>query len=269
MRLLASNLRRYLRLYFIFAKYSLVQTLVYRANSLIMAVTPIVWLLTTIVFVSIIFRGSKEIGGWNYWEVLFLLGIHELIFSLTWMTFNKNLHDFSFLIKQGTFDKNLLLPVNPRFLISFNSLDLTATGSLLNVLVMIFLSSRKLELNPSFIQIILFFSSLILSYITVYLVSFCIASLNLFFLNADIYLDWLLEMTDFDRYPAEIYGNFLRNFLFFVIPIMFFAYVPAGILLGKLPWYFVVFGAVINIWLYVISVFLWRRGLKNYQSASS
>ncbi len=67
----------------------------------------------------------------------------------------------------------------------------------------------------------------------------------------------------------EIYGNFLRNFLFFVIPIMFFAYVPAGILLGKLPWYFVVFGAVINIWLYVISVFLWRRGLKNYQSASS
>jgi len=46
-----------------------------------------------------------------------------------------------------------------------------------------------------------------------------------------------MEITDFDRYPADIYSNWFKYFLFSFLPVLFLAYTPASIFLGKLPEY--------------------------------
>jgi len=176
---------------------------------------------------------------------------------------------FIYDVRQGSFDKTLLKPVNQRFLVSFNSIDFTLLGSLVNVVVVLSVSLTHLTINIDLLGIITFFISLICAYFIVYFVYFCVSSLSLFFVNAETFSDWLLEMTDFDRYPAEIYGEIFRTFLFFVLPILFFAYVPTAILLNKLPRYYAGIGVLMVIWLYIISTILWKSGLKKYQSASS
>ncbi len=269
MKQLANKIVRHLKLFLYLSKFSFMSVVVYRVNSLLFGITPIIWMTTTIAFLSIIFRGGKEIGGWGYWEIMLLLGIHELVFLGTWMLFAENLERFIYDVRQGTFDRVLLKPVNHRFFVSFNSIDFTAIGSLVNTIVVLFLALSHVTIMINPFKLLLFFISLLSAYLIVYLLYFSIASLSLFFVNAGTFTDWLLEMTDFDRYPADIYGNIFRQFLFFGIPILFFAYVPAAILLDKIPAYFVGLGILVVLWLYLISTIIWRAGLKRYQSASS
>ena len=101
------------------------------------------------------------------------------------------------------------------------------------------------------------------------LVYFSVASLSLFFTQAEIFTDWLMEVMDFGRYPAEIYSNYFKLFLLFGLPVLFFSYVPTAILLGKIPWFYALLGIVVVVWLYIISTIIWRKGLKRYQSVSS
>jgi len=260
---------RYLRLYFLIAKTSVMSVFIYRANSLIFGITPIIWMLTSLVFITVIFGGVKEIGGWSFWEIMLLLGIHELVFLGTWMFFADNLDAFIFDVRTGAFDRTLVKPANHRFLVSFGAIDFTGIGSLLNTIVILSLAIPHVDIKISAVKIVLFLISLFSAYAITYLLYFSISCLSLFFVNAFTFSDWLLEATDFDRYPADIYSRGFRRFLFFGLPILFFAYVPTAILLGKIPDYFVGLGLLVILWLLIISTFLWRKGLKKYQSASS
>jgi len=129
------------------------ETVIYRANSLFLGITPIVWMITVIVFLSVIFSGNENIGGWSYWQVMLLLGIHELVFLGTWMFFAGNLDRFAQELRFGYFDQILVLPVNHRFLISFNSLDFTAIGSLANVIVVLSWALTHVSLNIDFFSV--------------------------------------------------------------------------------------------------------------------
>lgn len=270
MRQLVNKIRRYLKLYFHLVKFSLMTVFVYRINSLLMGFTPIIWMLSAVSLLYVIFGSTKQIAGWNFWELTFLLGVHELIYLLSWLTFVGNLLGFIRWVEQGKFDITLLRPVNHRFFVSFNSVDLSGClGGVFNTVVLISLSLSKLNLKISSLQILIFIFSLVISYLIFYFLVFLLSSLCLYWVKAESFIDWLLESTDFDHYPAEIYSDWLRFFLFFFLPILFFSYVPTAILLGKLPSYYAIFGVIIVVWLYLISTVVWRLGLRHYQSASS
>ena len=88
-------------------------------------------------------------------------------------------------------------------------------------------------------------------------------------INSRGFLDLIFEMTDFDRYPAGIYPYSWRTFLTFFLPILFFAYYPTAFLLGKIGYQYLYLGLIILAVLWLISNFIWQKGLKRYQSASS
>lgn len=245
------------------------ETLAYRTSGLLLGITPIVWMTINLIFLAVIYGKVETIGGWSRWEVMLLLGIHEVVFLITWMFFAGNLEKFAFDVRLGYFDKTLLKPVNHRFMVSFNAVDLTALGSLINSIVVLSIAFYHLSIIFSAVRIVLFFISFFSALLIVYLVYFSISSLSLYFTKAEIFLDWFLEMTDFDHYPANIFSVSFRRFLFFGLPVLFFSYVPTAILLGKISYIFIAYGILLIIWLYAISTIIWRNGLKRYQSASS
>lgn len=264
-----SKIRRYLRLYFHLAKFSMEGVLVYRINSLLIGLAPIVWMITAVIFFSVIFKGAKEIAGWSFWELMLLTGVQELVYLASWVTYWGNLIGFTYSVNLGKFDLTLLRPANHRFLVSFGSVDITSILSVVNSIVIVSLSLINLKLNVSFGQVSFFLLGLVIGYLIIYLLSFIFASSSLFWVRGETFIRWLLETLDFDRYPAEIYSDWFKVFLLTFLPILFLAYVPTAILLGKLPWYYVIFGLIIVFWLYAISTIVWRSGLRHYQSASS
>jgi len=270
MKRLANKFKRYLKLYFYLVKFSVMNVLIYRINSLIMGITPVVWMATSVSLFVVIFGGAKQIAGWGFWELTFLLGVHELIYLFSWLTFVNNLMGFTRLVQLGRFDHILLRPVNHRFFVSFNSIDLSGVlGGIFNTVCLIGLSLIKLNLSFSPSKFIFFTFGLIISYLVFYFLFFLLSSFCLYWTKTEIFADWFMEATDFDRYPAEMYSDWFRFFLFTFLPILFLAYTPAAIFLGKLPWYYAFFGLLIVVWLYIISTIIWRKGLRHYQSASS
>lgn len=259
----------YLRVYRLLIKLSLKSVFVYRINTLVMGLAPIAWMATMLLFIGVIFSRVNQLGGWNFWEVIFLTGVHEVIFLVSWMTMVTNLRNFGYTVRTGRLDQDLLRPLNPKFLVSFKTLDFSNIGGIVNTVVIFSISWGKVAPQIESGRIFGFFLLLTVSYLICYFIYFLFSSLCLFFTNASSFLDWFFEMTDFDRYPAEIYPLTMKVFLTFFLPILFLAYVPTAYLLGKISSVFIWEGFALMGGFYWLSRFLWNWGLKKYQSASS
>jgi len=269
MKQLVNKIKRYVRVYWFLVRRSVIDILIYRINGLVLGLAPIFWMTSMLVFLTTIFSKVNSLGGWDVWEIVFLTGVHEMIFLLTWATIMPNLKNFTNEVRNGKFDQVLLKPISPRFLSSFKMVDLTVIGSVVNVLFIFFFSFSKISFEHSFLRIAGFFLFLGLSYLIAYFVYFICASLSLFFINSRTLLDIVFELTETDRYPAEIYPTALKTFLTAFLPILFFAYFPTAFLLGKISAIYLVYAFLVAAVFGFISHFVWRKGLKNYQSASS
>ncbi|HUW21383.1 MAG TPA: ABC-2 family transporter protein [Candidatus Bathyarchaeia archaeon] len=264
-----NRLKRYFRIYHLFVKFSLIDLFIFRINAMVMGLAPIIWLATMIVFLLTIFSRVNNLGGWTFWEIVFLTGVQEVVFLLSWSTFIQNLRTFVDDIRWGRFDYQLLKPLSPRFTASFKLIDFTSWGSLANSLFVFVFAFLKITNRIVFPRLLAFFAFLLIGYWIAYFLYFIFASLALFFIDSRAFMDLVFDTTDFSRYPAEIYAPSVRIFLTFFLPILFFAYFPTAFLLGKISWFYLFLGAAILLILYFVSDLVWQRGLRHYQSASS
>lgn len=269
MKQLVSKIKRYLRIYWLLVRQSIIDILIFRINGLVLGLAPIFWMASMLVFLATIFSKVNNLGGWSAWEIVFLTGVHEMIYLLTWATIMPNLKNFTNEVRNGRFDQVLLKPISPRFLCSFKTVDFTVIGSVVNVLFIFFFSLSRVSFEHSIPKLGGFFLFLCLSYLIAYFIYFICASLSLFFINSRTLLDIIFELTETDRYPAEIYPTSLKTFLTFFLPILFFAYFPTAFLLGKISAVYIIYALLVAIVFGVVSHIVWRKGLKNYQSASS
>jgi ABC-2 type transport system permease protein len=75
---------------------------------------------------------------------------------------------------------------------------------------------------------------------------------------------------DFSKYPTTIYNKFVRTFITYVVPFAFTAYYPASYFLtGENPLFCIGGTVVASVVLFTISVLIWNRGIKAYESAGS
>lgn len=269
MKQLVNKIKRYLRIYFFLVRRSIIDILIFRINGLVLGLAPIFWMTSMLVFLATIFSKVNNLGGWSAWEIVFLTGVHEMIFLLTWATIMPNLKNFTYEVKNGKFDQVLLKPISPRFLSSFKMVDFTVIGSVFNVIFVFFFSLSRISFEHSLLRIGGFFLFLCFSYLIAYFVYFICASLSLFFINSRTLLDIVFELTETDRYPAEIYPTAFKAFLTVFLPILFFAYFPTAFLLGKIGAVYIIYAFLIAIVFGIVSHLVWHRGLRNYQSASS
>ena len=75
-------MRRYIEIYRIMLRNSLIREMSFKANFLLWMVVEVLWFLGQIVFFSIIFGSVNHIGDWSKWEVVLLVGTHQIIAQL-------------------------------------------------------------------------------------------------------------------------------------------------------------------------------------------
>lgn len=252
-----------------FVKLSFQSVFIYRANALVAGLAPIVWMIITLTFISVIFSKVKEVGGWTFWEVILLTQVHEVVFLLTFSTVVINFRNLVNDLRLGRADQDFLRPINQKFLIGFKNVDFTYIGSLVNVLVILGITLTKVakEILPE--RIPGFFLLLAIAYVIIYFIHLILASISLFYANSKTLFDIVFEVSVFGQYPASIYPASVRVILTYFFPLFFFCYIPTGYLLGKISGIFIVWGILIALAFGIISRFVWNYGMKRYQSASS
>src|SRR6478736_7382602 len=128
---------------------SLIREMSFKANFLLWMVVEVLWFLGQIVFFSIIFGSVNHIGDWSKWEVVLLVGTHQIIAQLFQAFFFVNVANIPELVRTGKLDSLLVLPVDSQFAVSTKQFGL---DSILNAglgAVVVGVSLFKLNIMPN------------------------------------------------------------------------------------------------------------------------
>ena len=143
-------MRRYIEIYSIMLRNSLIREMSFKANFLLWMVVEVLWFCGQIVFFSIIFGNVDRIGDWTKWEVVLLIGTHQMIAQLFQAFFFVNVANIPELVRTGKLDSLLVLPIDSQFAVSTKqfSLDSIVNAVLGGVVVCVSLS--RLNVVPAF-----------------------------------------------------------------------------------------------------------------------
>jgi len=270
----------YLRVFYTFARNSLVRDMSFRSNFLIEAVSSLSWMIMNLGFYMLIFRYTDSIGaetGWGQYQFFVFIATTMLINSIVQSLFMPNISNFSELIRTGGLDFALLKPIDTQFLISLERVNWSSLANLgFAILLMTYALANIEGYTPSPAQFLLFAPYVLLGVAILYSLMIALAATSIWLgRNTSLY-DFWFYITNFSRYPMEIYrgplGNPLRRFFTFIIPVLVVVNVPARTLampLRSTYWPLAGFAVVAAAGSLIASRWVFQQSLLAYRSASS
>src|SRR5215467_12434899 len=171
-------MRRYIEIYSIMLRNSLIRDLSFKANFLLWMVVEILWFCGQIVFFSIIFGNVDHIGGWTKWEVVLLVGTHQIIAQLFQAFFFVNVANIPELVRTGKLDSLLVLQNDSQFAVSTKqfALDSIVNAALGGVVVCVALS--KLGVIPNLLSVLLYLVAMAFGIAVHYSIMLCLAGVS-------------------------------------------------------------------------------------------
>ena len=261
---------RILRLHRIFVKQYMKNLMEYKVDFLTGAVSFLLGQVIQIAFLGIIFSQIPDLVGFTFHQILFIYGFSLLPKGIDHLLFDNLWSVGYFIVRKGDFDKYLTRPINSLFYVIAEKFCVDAFGELLIGLVLVVYSVVQMQLAITWYMIPLFiiavaFATLI--YTAIKIATSAIA----FWTKASGHITHMLYMTnDFSKYPTSIYNKFVRGFITYVIPFAFTAYYPASYFLtGENPLFCIGGTVVAACVLLTVSVLIWNRGIRAYESAGS
>ena len=278
----------YLSVFWMFARNSLIRDMTFRTNFLIEAVSSATWALMNLGFYTLLFDlmyrdgagGPGQIAGWGKFEFFVFIATTMLVNSLVQAFFMPNAEELSELTRTGGLDFALLKPIDTQFLVSLQKVSWSSFGNLFLALGLLAYSLPRIEgLTLSPLQVVLYPLYVVTGTLILYSIMIALAATSIWLGRNQSLYDFWFYITNFSRYPMEIYegpyGTPLRRLFTFVIPILVVINVPAAILAKPFsadnPYrmYLAGFALVATAASLAMSRWIFQRALLSYRSASS
>ncbi|MEY2525325.1 MAG: viologen exporter family transport system permease protein [Verrucomicrobiota bacterium] len=263
--------RRYIEIYSIMLRNSLIRELSFKANFLLWMVVEVLWFCGQIVFFSIIFGQVDRIGDWSKWEVVLLVGTHQIIAQLFQAFFFVNVASVPELVRTGKLDSLLVLPIDSQFAVSTKQFGLDSVINAGLGAVVVCVSLARLGTVPSPMSILLYLVALMFGVAVHYSIMLSLAAVSFWIVRAQGLVYGYFNFLNIARYPDVIYPRLFRLVFGWIIPVVIIANIPARLLiksLGQPTWlmFHLVVASTVVFWL---SRVFWRFALRHYSSASS
>jgi ABC-2 type transport system permease protein len=269
----------YHRVFMTFARNSLVRNMTFRANFIIECISSLSWMLMNLGFYVLVFTYTDSIGegtGWEKYEFFVFLSTTLFINSLVEAFFMPNAEEFSELVRTGGLDFALLKPIDTQFLVSLTKVDWSSFSNFAFAIVLLVYSLARLDYMPGLREIVLYPFYILCGVTILYSLMIALAATSIWLGRNQTLYDFWFYVTNFSRYPREIYqgpvGDPLRIIFTFLIPIMVVVNVPARLLAMPMKadyWYLAAFALAATAASLLASRWLFLRSLEAYRSASS
>lgn len=264
---------RYLRLWLVLARFSLIRELSFRTNFLVKIFVEILWLFIILAFYSTVFAKTDSVAEWSKNEYLFFVGCYFALGGLLETLCLENCNQFADLVRSGELDFYLLQPVDEQFLVSCRTIDwscapnvLMGGGVMITALVLTGWTFDPLAL-AMFLLMMTCGAALAYGFLLL------LTSASVWFMrNQSLFEMWWL-FTTLMRYPREIFrGTWAApvGWIFSVaIPIMLATNVPARIMMKALEPATAAYAVAATVVVLFLSRRFFRYALERYRSASS
>ncbi len=269
----------YFRVFAVFARNSLVRDMTFRSNFIIEAISSLSWMFMNLGFYLLVFEYTPSIGqgtGWGKYEYFVFLSTTMFVNSLVQAFFMPNVEEFSEQVRTGGLDFAMLKPIDTQFLISLAKIDWSSLSNFVFALVLLGVSLSRIVYTPSLGAAILYPLYLLCGVAILYSLMIALAATSVWLgRNQNLY-DFWFYITNFSRYPMEIYqgpiGTPLRQVFTFAIPILIVVNVPARFLalpLVEEDWLLAGYALLATAASLAGSRWMFLRALDSYRSASS
>ena len=224
--------------------------------------------------ILVLFDRFESLVGWNVYQVAFIYGIVNISFAVAdAMTTGFDL--FGDMVKSGEFDRLLTRPRSTALQLAGQELTLRRISRLTPGLIALIWASTHLDLHWTIPNVVLMLTSIAggaslfggLIVLQATLAFWTTETLEI--MNAMTYGG--VETT---QYPINIYRPWFRNFFTFGVPLACVSYFPAIAIMGLqdplgTPLWFQYAAPAIGIAFLVVSLQVWRIGVRHYLSTGS
>lgn len=264
-------MRRYLEIYSIMLRNSLIREMSFKANFLLWLLVEILWFCGQIVFFSIIFGNVEQIGDWSKWEVVLLVGTHQVIAQLFQAFFFMNVANIPELVRTGKLDTLLALPIDSQFAVSTKQFGLDSVVNALLGGVVVVVSLINLRIVPTFGSVFLYLVALAFGVAIHYAIMLALAAASFWIVRAQGLVYGYFNFLQIARYPDAIFPRLFRFIFSWLVPVIIVANIPARLLIKPLeqPIWLVLHLIAAGSAALFLSRLFWQFALRRYSSASS
>ena len=267
-------MRRYFEIYAIMFRNSLIREMSFKANFLLWILVEALWFLGQIVFIEVIFQYVNVIGDWTKWEVILLIGTHQLISQIFQAFFYLNVVNIPEMVRTGRMDFMMLLPMDTQFAVSTRQFGFDSVINAGVSVAIIGLALARLGIHPNAASLLLYAVAVGFGITIHYSIMFFLTTLSFWIVRAQGLVYGYYNLFNIARYPDSIFkGAGAFKFIFsWIIPVILVANVPARVLIGAAK------GSLLSPLLHLVAAtflvltlnrFLWKLALSRYTSASS
>jgi len=280
-----SEWAKYLAVFSTFMRNSLVREMTFRSHFIIESIAALSWPLMNLGFYKLIFLYTREIGantGWGEFEFYAFLSTTMIVNSMVQAFFMPNCEEFSEMIRTGGLDFALLKPIDTQFLVSLQRVSWSSLTNLLLGLGLLAVSVYTLRTRASDpIEIPLWTTIAYPIYVLcgvmiLYSLMIALSAMSIWMGRNQSLYDFWFYITNFSRYPMEIYsgrwGTPLRIGFTFIIPVLVVINVPARLLVQPLRgenFWSPLFTLLATAAALGTSRWIFQLALQRYRSASS
>lgn len=210
----------------------------------------------------------SAVGGYKTEDLIPFFLIFNLI-DTTAQCLYRGVYLFQQQVRRGEFDFDLMRPINPLFRSLFGKPDINDAIFLIPItLISLYLMQTtimSLSITDIILFVVLFINGLIIA------TAFHILTLSLGIVTAEVdnVIMVYRDLSNFGRFPIDIYTQTVRFILTFIIPIGVMLTVPAQVITKSSLLVTVPVALLIGIVFLLTSLTAWKYALRQYSSASS
>jgi len=259
--------RHWLRVLAALWRVNVSEELQYRANFFTSVVGTTFSLATAWLTVSLFFRHASAIGGWEYWEVVVLLGVFTALSGVIETVLRPGIGQLAEQVRSGDLDLVLARPVDAQILVSFRGIDVWRVTDIAVGVIVAGYALVRLDRVPHLLEIVAFAVALVAAGAVVYALWVALMSLAFWFVAVENL--WVLFDAVFEgaRYPVSAYPGALRLLFVYLIPVAWTTTIPAGALTGRFSPEIALASALAGAAAIVLARLLWRTAIRRYTGA--
>lgn len=264
-------MKRYLEIYGIMMRNSVIREMSFKANFILWMFVELLWFVGQIVFIEVLFMYADQIGDWSKWEVVLLVGTHQIIGQIFQAFFYVNVANLPELVRTGRLDFMLLLPVDAQFAVSTRQFGLDNIVNALVGIAIVVLALIKLAVLPHATQIVTYLGAIGLGVAIHYSIMFALATASFWIVRAQGLIYGYYNLFNIARYPDVVFRGIFKLVFSWLIPVIIVANIPARLLMRSFenPAPLLLQLALASAFCVGLSRMFWHFALRRYSSASS
>jgi ABC-2 type transport system permease protein len=216
-----------------------------------------------------IYSQVDTIGGWTEGEMVIFIGTFSFINALNMVIFFFGINDLPDKIKTGALDHYITKPVSPLLRLTFENVNLGSVPLVFASIGIIAYGISVCKISFSFLQgvgygILVLFMTLL--WYDTQLILRCIP----FFVISATNITRAEELLGLCmKVPGVLFKGAFKVLFYFILPYGIMATIPTQFIMRTISPMGIAYGIFIVALFTILTLGIWRFGLKNYKSASS